>query len=219
MARDFNVTKCAIMSLTTRKPSVQVYTMGNQPIPRAQKHDYIGVTMSANLSWNNQCNKVCNKAKRTLGLVKCTLYMLLTSGCAKQHTRCSFDHPWSTQPALGHHTHRKVPNIWRRFCELLPDLCVATTGHYNKTSSVTQMMNKLNWDTLATRRLCRDATMVYKLVHQKVGIPLPDFIVRGDLRTRGSTHKFRIIRTKCILFQKSFYPRCISLWNSCQSQL
>ena len=68
------MTKCAIMSLTTRKPSVQVYTMGDQPIPRAQKHDHLGVTMSANLSWKNQCNKVCNKAKRTLGLVKCTLH-------------------------------------------------------------------------------------------------------------------------------------------------
>ena len=69
---DFNVTKCAIMSLTTRKPSV--HTMDNQPITRAQKHDYLGVTMSANLSWKNQCNKVCNKVKRRLGLVKRTLH-------------------------------------------------------------------------------------------------------------------------------------------------
>ena len=58
------------MSLITRK----VYTMDNQPISRAQKHDYLGVTMSANLSWKNQCNKVYNKAKRTLVLVKRTLH-------------------------------------------------------------------------------------------------------------------------------------------------
>ena len=80
---------------------------------------------------------------------------------------------------------------------------------------------KLNWDTLATRRLCRDATMVYKLVHQKVGIPLPDFIVRGDLHTRGSTFKFRIIITKCVLYQylSPSTPDAYPCGTCCQSQL
>ncbi len=34
------------------------------------------------------------------------------------------------------------------------------------------MMDQLGWDRLATRRICRDATMLYKVVHSKVGIPL-----------------------------------------------
>ena len=34
------------------------------------------------------------------------------------------------QPALGHHTHRKMPNVWRRFSKLLPDFCVATTRRH-----------------------------------------------------------------------------------------
>ena len=127
-----NVTKCAIMSLTTRKP-VQVYTMDNQPIPRAQKHDYHGVTMSANLSLNGRTNTTrCATRLSRHGLVKRTLHAADISVHKTAYIRCSFDHPWtrSTQSALGHHTHRKMPNVWRRFSELLPDLGVATTRRH-----------------------------------------------------------------------------------------
>ncbi len=47
--------------------------MNDQPIPRVQRNDYHGVTIPSNLSWKNQCEKVCNKAKRTLEPVKRTL--------------------------------------------------------------------------------------------------------------------------------------------------
>ena len=188
--------------------------MDNQLIFRVQKHDYLGVTMSANLSWKNQCNKVCNKAKRTLGLVKRTLHagdisvrkiayeMLIRP--SMEYATCA----WSPHTQKDAQCLETVQRAAARF------VC----DNYKKTSSVIQMMNTLNWDTLATRWLCRNATMVYKLVHQKVGIPLPDFIVRGDLRTRGSTHKFTIIRTKCVLYQKST-PGAYPCGTCCQYQL
>ena len=71
---------------------------------------------------------------------------------------------------------------------------------------------KLGWDRLATRRLCRDATMLYKVVHNKVSILLPDFIVRGDSRTWGaSPNKFRTIQSSCVLHYTLFYPRTVTL--------
>ncbi len=79
-----------------------------------------------------------------------------------------------------------------------------------------RIWTNLGRDRLATRWLLvsRDATMLYKVVHSKVGIPLPDFIVRGDSRTRGANpHKFRTIRSSCVLYQISFYPQPVTFWN------
>lgn len=77
---DFNMTKCG-MPLTTRKPSQQQYTMNDQPIPRARKYDYLGVTISSSLSWKTQCDKVCNRTKRTAGPVKHGLAPQAVSSC------------------------------------------------------------------------------------------------------------------------------------------
>ena len=56
--------------------------------------------------------------------------------------------------------------------------------------------------------------MLYKILHQAVGIPIPDIIVKGDTRTRATNpHKLRTIRSNCVLYQKSFYPRTVLLWN------
>ncbi len=73
---NFNVTKCALMSLSSRKVLQHAYIINAQLIPQVQKHDYLGVTISSSLRWKDQYTKVGNKAKRTLGLVKGTLHAI-----------------------------------------------------------------------------------------------------------------------------------------------
>jgi hypothetical protein len=50
------------------------------------------------------------------------------------------------------------------------------TGNYNTTSSVTTMLNHLNWDTLQQRRLRTKAIMMYRIINGLVAIePPPPF--------------------------------------------
>ncbi len=56
--------------------------------------------------------------------------------------------------------------------------------------------------------------MLYKVVHSKVGIPLPDFIVIGDSRTRGAmqpTHVQDHPELMCPLSDILVPPNCDTL--------
>ncbi len=65
---NFNVTKCAVMSLSTQKVLQYDYIMNAQVIPRVRKRDYLGITISSYVTWKDQCTEVGNKAKLTLGV-------------------------------------------------------------------------------------------------------------------------------------------------------
>jgi len=48
---DFNVSKCAVLSITTNsKPSIYDYVMNGEKIPRTGNHDYLSVTINCKLS-------------------------------------------------------------------------------------------------------------------------------------------------------------------------
>ena len=89
-------------------------------------------------------------------------------------------------------------------------------GNYNPYASVTDMLQELNWETLATRRKIARLSFMYKLSHN-----LTDFSVTAHLkpnyerRTRGShDFKFLVPRSKKDVFKFSFFPRTICEWNS-----
>ena len=72
---NFNVTKCAVVSVTTKKkPFIHDYMMDGQQIPRSENQDYLGVTINNKLSWKPHITKTKNKANRTLGLIRRTLH-------------------------------------------------------------------------------------------------------------------------------------------------
>ncbi len=99
---NFNVTKCAVMSLSTRKVLQYDNIMNAQLIPRVQKHDYLGDTISSSLTWKDQCTKVGNKANHTLGIVKRIPHAAARS--VRKPMRCWSDLPWNMWHAPGHHT-------------------------------------------------------------------------------------------------------------------
>ena len=82
---------------------------------------------------------------------------------------------------------------------------------------MTEMRQKLNWETLATRRKTARLSFMYKLCHN-----LTDFSVEGhfkqnnERRTSGSNDFFKFVvpRVKKDSFQFSFFPRTINEWNS-----
>ncbi len=166
--------------------------------------------ISSSLTWKDQSTKVRNKAKHTLGLVKRTLH-------AADRSVRKTTYEMLVRPPLEYATCAWSPHTQKdKQCRENIQWAAArfVCSDYGKWSSITQMMDQLGWDRLTTRRLCRDATMLYKVVYSKVGIPLPDFIVRCDSRTGGANpQKFRTIWSLCVLYQTSFYFQTVTLWN------
>ena len=85
---------------------------------------------------------------------------------------------------------------------------------YDYSSSVTSILNQLNWSSLAIRRQVSILIMFYKIVHQSVALDLPNEIVLLDTNTRGHNMKYHTPFSRIDVHKNSFFPATIRLWNT-----
>ena len=76
------------------------------------------------------------------------------------------------------------------------------------TSSVTDMVNTLQWPPLAERRLKSKLVIFYKIVHCLIAVPADHILTPTDSRTR-STHSlsYKHLQTTKDTYKWSFFPR------------
>ena len=87
------------------------------------------------------------------------------------------------------------------------------TKRYDRTDSVTDMLEDLKWETLEQRRAKSRVVMGYRIVNGLVCIPDKQLIPATG-KTRGHSLKFRQIGTRTNYHKHSFFPSLIPLWNS-----
>ncbi len=86
-------------------------------------------------------------------------------------------------------------------------------NRYHNTSSVTDMLNTLNWPTLQQRRLKTRLIMFYKIVHHIVAVP-STLLIPTDIRTRQlHPQTYRHLLTVKDCYKYSFFPYTITQWN------
>ncbi|CAH3112483.1 unnamed protein product, partial [Pocillopora meandrina] len=82
--------------------------------------------------------------------------------------------------------------------------------NFNKTTSVTDMLSDLKWDTLETRKKKNRLTLMYKLIDINTEEHL---IPNREKRTRNShAFKYRIPKVSKDVFKFSFFLRSITEW-------
>ena len=103
---------------------------------------------------------------------------------------------------------RKLEMIQRRAARY-------TTNRYRNTSSVSSMLDHLQWESLESRRSKIQLTLLYKIVNDMIDTPADEYLTKGASRTRSAhSKKYRQYRTSTDSFKYSFFPRTIPLWNS-----
>ena len=65
-------------------------------------------------------------------------------------------------------------------------------GDYQRTSSVTAMLQQLQWQTLQSRRAYAQTVMMYRIMYHLVDIPAEHYLNRTSLRTRGHSLRFLV---------------------------
>ena len=85
---------------------------------------------------------------------------------------------------------------------------------YRKRSSVTTMLNELQLESLQERRYKADVTMLYKIQHQLVAVPIPSILVRPQRLKPEKPHLFHRPSCNTEAYGSSYFPRSILLWNS-----
>ena len=87
-----------------------------------------------------------------------------------------------------------------------------TCRFHPNTSSVTPMLQQLQWPTLQERRAQAKVYMMYRIVYSLVDIPSSH--LTPTLSVRGHNMKFLIPYARTFTYQRSFFPDTIRMWNS-----
>ena len=94
---------------------------------------------------------------------------------------------------------------------------------YRRTSSVTDMLRDLKWDTLQDRREKARLITIYKETHKFTPPNITHHLARNNSAkpTTRQTHElnYNIIRPNKDCYKFSLYPRTIPKWNALSSTI
>ena len=94
------------------------------------------------------------------------------------------------------------------------------TNRYRNTSSVSDMLDQLGWETLETRRTKQQLAMFYKIVSDQVDIHADSFLTQSLTQTRKKHQRtYRPFTSATDTFKYSFFPRTVAVWNSLPAEI
>ena len=200
-----------VLSITRkRNPSLHHYTIFGESLERVDQHDYLGVTISHDLRWGSHCQKIVQKASRTLGLLRRTLSPCKQEVKAKAYQtliRPQLEYAaetWNPHTLDGVNCLEKIQRASARF----------VYGDYRRTTSVTHLITTLGWDSLHVRRLLFQSAMFYKIHYGLVNIQFPPSIHPSSFIGRHDHQlKYHLPEASVDLYKFSFYPRTVKIWN------
>ena len=77
------------------------------------------------------------------------------------------------------------------------------------------MFQELDWESLESRRVKIQLTLLYKVIQDLVDIPAAAYLTPASTRTRANhTKKLRQISSRSDAYKFNFFPRTIPVWNS-----
>ena len=171
---------------------------------------YLGVIISNALTWSSHVAYVTKKASITLNFIRRNLKY-----CPRKTKEMAYfslvhstlDYSASVWDPHLKNDRTKLEMINRRSARFV-------MNDYNNTSSVTTMLNTLQWPSLETRREKQRLVLMYKIVHGLVAVPADKFIP-ADSRTKSNHwYKFKTISSSTSVYKNSFFPLTIPAWNS-----
>jgi len=89
-----------------------------------------------------------------------------------------------------------------------------TCRDYRRTSSVTDILQKLQWDSLQQRRARSRVLMLYRIRNGLVAIPAAAYLEPVPICTRRFETRYVQIRCNTGTYSQTFFPSAIRLWNN-----
>ena len=85
---------------------------------------------------------------------------------------------------------------------------------YSRYSSVTAMLQSLNWETLESHRFNMHLCIIYKAYYNLAMFPLLDYATPIAVQTWGNNIKFILPHCSKDVFKHSFLPAALRGWNA-----
>ena len=211
----FNVDKCHLLVVSTKKtPHHTSYKLHGKDLERVSKAKYLGVELNEKLTWDDHIESVTKKANRTSAFIHRNL-----KGCppkVKAHCYKGLVRPlmeyaspiWdpslkTNQDELEYVQRRSARRIFNDF---------------QPTSSVTEMLQKLELPTLKERRKIDKVCMIFKIKNGLIDISSEEHLPTPPRPNRRYPNNIFVPRSKTSTHLNSFFPSGIRLWNSLPPQ-
>ncbi len=208
---DLNPAKCSVLRFTrSRSPRTFQYTSHNIPLKVEESTKYLGLTLTSKLDWSPHIKSISSKANRTLGFVRRHLWkapkrikeVAYTTMVRPQLEYCST--VWDPHTKANIYQVERVQRRAARFVQ----------QNYHNTSSVSNMISQLGWESLEHRRHRARLVFMYRIVHRIVAIPADQYFSPVNRVLRGQ-HQFTYMRplTSTDYYKFSYFPWTIAQWN------
>ena len=213
---EFAEDKCKVLRITKkweRNRIIKNYKIHDYVLETVDSAKYLGITLDSNLSFTKHIQDTTKKAKSTCQFLQRNLSRCdraTKEKCYKTYVRpileygsCAWD------PHKGNQSQVNILESAQRKAARF--VC----SDWRRSSSVTDMMNSLQWESLQERRARSRLLLFFKIQHNLVDIPISLFQVSNSpILTRGPRVKYCIPFFRTGLYQNSFVTASVCLWNS-----
>ena len=198
----FHPYKCSAIRVTrARKTCATNYSLKGHVLQNEDSTKYLGVELQSSLSWNRHIDQTVKKANSMLGFLRRNLRL------SNEHTKTSA-YRSMVRPLLEYCSTvwspytkediKKIEMVQRRAARYV-------TNRYHNTSSVTSMLEHLEWETLEARRTKNQLVMFFKIIRGLVDIPAERYLTPASTRTRSKhSLKYRQIPTSSEYHKAAF---------------
>ena len=170
---EFHPQKCSFMCISrARVARTFQYHFKGVSLAEEQSSKYLGVDLQSNLSWKNLLSRITKKSNNMLGFLRRNLRQ------ASEETKAQayFTMVWSNldycstiwSPYQRDQKHQ-IEMVQRRSARFV-------TNRYRNTSSFTNMLDYLGWESHERRRSKLQLIVLFKIVHGLIDIPPTDYL-------------------------------------------
>jgi hypothetical protein len=146
----FNADKCFVLKIShSNNATTHQYKLGQSLLKELKSHTYLGVTISHDLKWVDQINSSISKANRVLGVIRRNFHSCptdLKSTAYKSLVRPHLEYSGTVWDPYTDDLTKKLEAVQRRAARF-------ACRDYSPRSSVREMLNQLEWDTLQFRHV------------------------------------------------------------------
>ena len=204
--------KCSTLSVTrSRSPLKYPYQLKEHTLEEQNTTKYLGVDLQSMLSWKYHIDRITEKSNSMLGFLRRNLKSTSVETKTNAYismVRPSLEYCASVWNPNQKELIQKIEMIQRRAARYV-------SNRFRNTSSVSSMLDALQWESLESRRTKIQLTLLFKIINDLVNIRADDYLASSTGRTRQSHFmKYRQISTRTDSYKFSFSPRSIPVWNS-----
>ena len=203
----FHPNKCQVISVAKKRNIVDFsYTMKGHILDKVDSVKYLGVTINNGGSWNNHINNITASSHKTLSFLQRNLShcpMSVKELSYKSLVRSKVEYATTIWDPHTKSNIDKLEMIQRKGARFV-------CGDFRRYSSVTEMLQRLQWESLQARRKAYKLVMMYKTANNLVDLSVANFNLQ---QSPIHPHKYiqPFTRTDCYKF--SYIPSVVRLWN------